>query len=257
MNPMPDSKMSFAQMAPAGDWLVVCDFDGTIAHVDVTDGVLSRFALPQWEEIEADWKAGRFGSRECMARQVDLVRAPREALDAYLDTVDIDPEFPAFVADCRARGLDVVVISDGIDYSIRRILSRYGLDDLPLASNSLELLGGDRYRLQFPEANAKCSAGSGTCKCRVSSRRANGRSRLLIGDGSSDFCLAAEADLVFAKDKLLQRCIERRLPHRACPDFASARRLLPQLERLSPRRVERAANPNHSPVISLENLVNG
>lgn len=254
---MADSSMSFAQMPPAGDWLVVCDFDGTIAHVDVTDGVLSRFALPQWEEIEADWKAGRIGSRECMARQVDLVRAPREALDRYLDSVTIDPDFPAFVADCRRRGLEVVVISDGIDYSIRRILSRYGLDDLPLASNSLELLGGDRYRLQFPEANTKCSAGSGTCKCRVSNRRANGRSRLLIGDGSSDFCLAAEADLVFAKDKLLKRCIERSLPHRACPDFASARRLLPLLDRVSPRASGRSNHPAHSPVISLETLVNG
>ena len=254
---MPDSKMSFAPSATAANWLVVCDFDGTIAHVDVTDGVLSRFALPQWEAIEADWKAGQIGSRECMARQVDLVRAPLEALDAYLDTVEIDPDFPAFVADCRAQGLEVVVISDGIDYSIRRILARHGVDDLPLASNSLELLGGDRYKLNFPEANAKCSAGSGTCKCRVSNRRASGRSRLLIGDGSSDFCLAAEADLVFAKDKLLTRCIERKLPHRACPDFASARRLLPQLGRLSQRGTDRAANRHLSPIISLETLVNG
>jgi 2-hydroxy-3-keto-5-methylthiopentenyl-1-phosphate phosphatase len=256
---MPDSKMSFAPPAPANDWLVICDFDGTIAHVDVTDGVLSRFALPQWEAIEADWKAGQIGSRECMARQVDLVRAPLDALNAYLDTVEIDPDFPAFVADCRARGLEVVVISDGIDYSIRRILARHGVDDLPLASNSLELLGGDRYKLNFPEANPKCSAGSGTCKCRVSSRRASGRSRLLIGDGSSDFCLAAEADMVFAKDKLLTRCIERKLPHRACPDFASARQLLPRLERLSLRRSRGGAelNPSVSPVISLETLVNG
>ena len=254
---MADSKMSFERSAPANDWLVICDFDGTIAHVDVTDGVLNRFALPQWEAIEADWKAGQIGSRECMARQVDLVRAPREALDAYLDTVEIDPDFPAFVADCRARGLEVVVISDGIDYSIKRILQRHGVDDLPLASNRLEFLGGDRYRLEFPEANAKCSAGSGTCKCRVSSRRASGRSRLLIGDGSSDFCLAAEADLVFAKDKLLTRCIEQRLPHRACPDFASALRLLPQLDRLSSRGNDRVARPNLNPVISLETLVNG
>ncbi|HWY24415.1 MAG TPA: MtnX-like HAD-IB family phosphatase [Nevskia sp.] len=246
--------MSFARSAPASDWLVVCDFDGTIAEVDVTDGVLNRFALPQWEEIEADWKAGRFGSRECMSRQVDLVRAPREALDAYLDTVRIDPHFPAFVADCRRMGLEVVVISDGIDYSIRRILARYGLDDLPLASNRLEMLGGDRYRLSFPDANPKCSAGSGTCKCKVSNRRASGRSRLLIGDGSSDFCLAAEADLVYAKDKLLARCIERGLPHRACPDFATARQLLP---RLSPSRVRSADMESHTPVISLETLVNG
>jgi 2-hydroxy-3-keto-5-methylthiopentenyl-1-phosphate phosphatase len=227
---MPDSPPLRVRPLQAADWLVICDFDGTIAHVDVTDGVLSRFALPEWEDIEAEWKAGRIGSRECMKRQVDLLRTPRAALDAYLDTVEIDPAFPAFVADCRARGLEVVVISDGIDYSIRRILGRHGLDDLLRASNRLVQLEGERYSLEFPDANPKCSAGSGTCKCRSSSRMASGRPRLLIGDGSSDFCLAGEADLVFAKHKLLQRCRERGLPHLACPDFTAARRLLPQLD---------------------------
>jgi 2,3-diketo-5-methylthio-1-phosphopentane phosphatase len=250
---MPDSPPLRVRPLQTADWLVICDFDGTIAHVDVTDGVLSRFALPQWEDIEAEWKAGRIGSRECMKRQVDLLRVSRADLDAYLDTVEIDPAFPAFVADCRARGLEPVVISDGIDYSIRRILGRHGLEDLLRASNRLVPLGEDRYSLEFPDANPKCSAGSGTCKCRSSNRMASGRSRLLIGDGTSDFCLAGEADLVFAKHKLLQRCIERGLPHRACPDFATARRLLPLLDKLQITGADRAV-PFTAPV---ETLVNG
>jgi 2-hydroxy-3-keto-5-methylthiopentenyl-1-phosphate phosphatase len=251
---MPDSPpLRVSPLQAAADWLVICDFDGTIAHVDVTDGVLGRFALPEWEDIEAEWKAGRIGSRECMKRQVDLLRVSRGALDTYLDTVEIDPAFPAFVADCQARGLEVVVISDGIDYSIRRILGRYGLDHLLRASNRLVQLGEDRYALEFPDANPKCSAGSGTCKCRSSNRMASGRPRLLIGDGTSDFCLAGEADLVFAKHKLLQRCIERALPHRACPDFTAARRLLPLLQHTHSSGAERAVSFN-APV---ETLVNG
>ena len=46
---------------------VVCDFDGTIALEDVTDGLLERFAEPRWRKIEAQWLAGEFGSQECMA----------------------------------------------------------------------------------------------------------------------------------------------------------------------------------------------
>ena len=53
---------------------VVCDFDGTIALEDVTDSLLDRFADPAWKHIEAQWLAGIFGSRECMARQVGISR---------------------------------------------------------------------------------------------------------------------------------------------------------------------------------------
>lgn len=219
---------------PGAGWLVVCDFDGTIAEVDVTDGILSRFAPPEWEAVEAEWKAGHITSRECMQRQIGLLRAPRKALDEYLDSVGIDPEFAGFVADCRRARLPLVVVSDGIDYAITRILKRHGLGRLPRASNRL-LASGEGFRLEFPYANLQCKAGSGTCKCAMSAARARrGARRLLIGDGSSDFCLAASADLVFAKSNLLKHCRERGLSHRACPDFATARRLLADLPREAP-----------------------
>lgn len=238
-------------------WLVVCDFDGTIANIDVTDGILSRFALPEWVDVEVEWKAGAIGSRECMRRQIDLLRVPREQLDAYLDTIEIDPHFGSFVAACRKLQLPLVVISDGIDYAIRRILQRHGLGDLPLASNRLVQIGESTYRLEFPDSNPHCRAGSGTCKCAVSAARTHGSKRLLIGDGSSDFCLASGADLVFAKTKLLQHCRDNALPHRACPDFAVAHQLLKEVDvpvrsPIALKRIWKAAHPPAGPAAALE-----
>src|SRR5258708_36358064 len=57
------------------------DFDGTIALEDTTDVILERFALPEWRVVEADWVAGLIGSRECLARQVDMIRARPDDLD--------------------------------------------------------------------------------------------------------------------------------------------------------------------------------
>ncbi len=241
----------------AAGWLVVCDFDGTIANIDVTDGILSRFALPEWVDVEVEWKAGAIGSRECMRRQVELLRVARPELDAYLDTIEIDPGFAAFVADCRRQQLPLVVISDGIDYAIRRILQRHGLGDLPLASNRLVQTGDDSYRLEFPDSDPQCRAGSGTCKCAVSASRAHGSKRLLIGDGSSDFCLAASADLVFAKTKLLKHCRDNCLPHHACPDFGVALQLLKQLDvpvrsPIALKRTWKAAHPPAPPAAAME-----
>ena len=214
-------------------WQIVCDFDGTIAMEDVTDSLLSRFAAPAWMDIEQEWKSGRIGSRECMLRQVDLIRGELDEIDAHLRRVAIDPAFFSFVDFCAANRVPLQVVSDGLDYSIRQILGRYGLGHLPLIANRLEFLGEGRYRLAFPYAREDCRAASGTCKCAVArAGAADGpgvRRTLLIGDGASDFCMATEADMVFAKDNLLAHCQTKNLPHAAFTNFTEARQLLSDL----------------------------
>ncbi len=209
------------------DWRVLCDFDGTIALEDVTDSLLERFALDGWQDIESAWKDGRIGSRECMAGQVALIRATKTELDDHLDGVAIDPAFPAFVALCRAVHVPLTVVSDGLDYAIRRILDRHGLAGLPILANRFEPAGPRRYRLAFPHANAACATASGTCKCKIAEDQTAGRAlSLLIGDGASDMCAAGSVDLVFAKDKLLAYCRDRGLPFVAFRDFIHAGDLL-------------------------------
>ncbi|WP_158240622.1 MtnX-like HAD-IB family phosphatase [Telmatospirillum siberiense] len=212
------------------NWRVLSDFDGTIALEDVTDSILERFASDDWQDIETDWKNGLIGSRECMARQIALIRASRKDLDDHLDQIAIDPAFPAFAAFCRTMDVPLTVVSDGLDYAIRRILGRYGLDDLPILANRLEVAGPARYRLSFPHANGACAKASGTCKCKIAEELTAGRAlSLLIGDGTSDMCAAGSVDLVFAKDKLLGHCRDQGLPFVAFDDFNHAHGLLATL----------------------------
>jgi 2,3-diketo-5-methylthio-1-phosphopentane phosphatase len=213
---------------------ILCDFDGTIATQDVTDSLLSRFAPPAWETIEAEWKAGRIGSRACMARQVALIRATPDAIDRHLAGIELDPHFAGFVRLAHAYGMPLSVVSDGLDYAIRTLLAREGLGDVPIIANHLERIGADRYRLLFPYAEPACSAASGTCKCAVAN--AAGTQTLLIGDGASDFCAAATVDLVFAKAALLDHCRAQGLPHVPCADFAEAQTLLAALAEERVRR---------------------
>lgn len=215
---------------------ILCDFDGTIATEDVTDSILSRFADPEWESIEAAWKAGAIGSRECMTRQVALIRATPEELDRHLDTIQLDRHFAGFVWLARTYGMPLTVVSDGLDYAIRALLAREGLGDLPVIANHLEPIGPDRYRLSSPHAEPSCRAASGTCKCAVAS--AADTRTILIGDGASDFCAGASVDLVFAKASLLDHCRARGLPHVACGNFAEAQTLLAAL---ADERVQRPA----------------
>lgn len=203
---------------------VLCDFDGTIALEDVTDAVLTALAAPEWLELERDWAAGRIGSRACMTGQVALLRAEWPDLDNVVDSVAIDPHFPAFARFCAQRGVPLVVVSDGLDYAIRRILAREGVD-LPIRANRLRRGFGGTWSLDTPFASGACEAEAAHCKC-LSLSAPPGTLTVVIGDGRSDACVASRADFVFAKSladgpsTLLRHCREQGLPHRAFESFA-------------------------------------
>lgn len=196
---------------------VFVDFDGTIVPSDATDQLLTRFADPSWLDIEADWKAGRIGSRECMTRQVDLIRATPEDYDAFVSEVAVDPAFPSFVAMCRSRNIAVTVVSDGLDRTIAAVLGKAGLD-VPYYANRLEHLGDRRWRLGFPYARSTCRTLSGNCKCQFPDA-ASEAVHVMIGDGRSDFCIAGRVDIVLAKGALADHCREQSIAHHAIGDF--------------------------------------
>jgi 2-hydroxy-3-keto-5-methylthiopentenyl-1-phosphate phosphatase len=203
---------------------VLVDFDGTIAPIDTTDLLLETYALPEWRLIEEDWKAGRIGSRECLVRQIDLVRATPAQMDSFIDGLQIDTGFARFVNLVEHLGHSVAVVSDGLDRTINNVLERNDID-VPHFANHLEWRGGDRWRLSFPYARSDCSALSGNCKCAFAEGQPR-QLKVLVGDGRSDFCLAGRADLVLAKSSLLKHCRANDLPHIAFDNFEHATVLL-------------------------------
>ena len=203
---------------------VFVDFDGTISLEDTTDVVLERFADPSWQKVEAEWLAGHIGSRECLKRQIELVRATPEELDALCEEIPLDPQFPELVALCRSHGIPVTVVSDGLDRQIKRMLSRMNVD-VPVLANRLTYAGDRRWTLEFPYANAGCEAGAGNCKCLALTKEPD-TLRILIGDGRSDFCASETADFVLAKSALAEHCQTNGVPFIVFGNFAGATPLL-------------------------------
>jgi 2-hydroxy-3-keto-5-methylthiopentenyl-1-phosphate phosphatase len=198
---------------------ITIDFDGTVTLGDTTDRMLERFAEPQWRDVEAEWADGHIGSRECLSRQAALLRASPGEIDAVLDIVETDPSFPRFVQEARALGATTKIVSDGFDRFIEPILARIGVK-IPLVCNRLLPAGPGSWRAEFPNANDDCRSESGVCKCATATAD---KFQLLIGDGRSDFCLAQESDLVFAKGKLAEFCREQQIPYRPIVSFRDAR----------------------------------
>lgn len=184
---------------------IICDFDGTITRGDTTDLVLDALANPAWQAIEEEWLAGRITAAACMRAQVALIGGSDADLDAVLDHVELDPGFVAFVAFCAAHKLTLSIVSDGVDRFIHRILARHRLSRLSdvVFANRMAGIPGARV-LEQPYAREGCAAGSGVCKCALAGAWSQPKwpTTVYVGDGRSDFCVSARADLLFAKGAL-------------------------------------------------------
>lgn len=208
---------------------VYCDFDGTITRGDTIDVLLEALADPKWHDIEAQWVKGEIGSRECMAMQVPLIKGGWDAMLQVLNNVQIDPTFPKFASWCRKNGVSLKVVSDGIDKVIHHILKREKIHVDNVWANHLVEHESGQLELTFPHAPQIAGCGSGLCKCKILANGSNRYVKVVIGDGRSDFCWSADADIVFAKTKLLKHCRESGIQAVPYEDFLSIRAALQEI----------------------------
>ena len=200
------------------------DFDGTITKKDVVDLILEHFASSDWRKVEQEWVDGKIGSRECLRRQIALVKVTREQLKKLDDHIEVDPAFFPFLKSAQNLGVPVTIVSDGFRIMIEQILrhasknadQRWEL--MPVFSNQLEWRGS-KVEARFPDGPV-CEHGCANCKPRViASRRLPGKQVIFVGDGHSDRFAAQAADLTFAKNKLLKFCEEKNLTHKKYSNF--------------------------------------
>jgi 2-hydroxy-3-keto-5-methylthiopentenyl-1-phosphate phosphatase len=201
---------------PAAQSQFWIDFDGTISSQDVLDELISRYAVDDsWKLLERRWQDGDIGSRDCLIGQFDLVRITPPELDALLNRMVLDPGAVTLFRLLDLHRVPVVILSDCVDFFIRRILRRYGFSHLEVRSNTAVFADGG-LRLYCPHENSACTFGAAHCKC--ASMDALGqpdRRSIYVGDGRSDLCASRKADLVFAKSVLTRLLDAEKIPYRA------------------------------------------
>lgn len=204
---------------------VLTDFDGTITRPDVGEALLEEFAPPDWWEIEEQHRARQIGTRETMARQFALLRVKQADLIRFVDAnVECDDTFRDFVAFCAGRGIQLEVVSEGLDFYVRYLMRKWDLR-IPARTNRAVFEGG-AIRIEYPWSDATCTL-CGTCKLlRLFELRTRGLRIAYVGDGASDLCPAIEADLLFAKAELARLCDEEEIAYEPFDRFADVQRIL-------------------------------
>ena len=196
------------------DYVIFCDFDGTITKEDTIDKLLENYAHPKWLEIEKLWELGVIGSKECLERQVKCIEnISNDDFNDFVNSIELDEHFKSFYnlavnkAEC-----EFYIVSDGFDILIKKILKNNGLSTIKIFSNTLKLENGI-LSPSFPLYKQECESGSGVCKCSVVQNICKGKKNIYIGDGRSDMCASRHADVLFAKKSLIDHCKSNNIDH--------------------------------------------
>ncbi len=193
------------------------DFDGTITREDVGDAFFLRFGGAACTDHVRAYREGRISARECFTREAgEILRLPLQEADAFARSKVLTPGFVEFVGYAGEHGLELHVLSDGLDFYIERILAANGLNGLSVFSNSLRL---DPLSVVFPYPAEECDR----CACCKRNIMLNltGEEDVLayIGEGYSDRCSVQFADIVFAKDDLQKFCQKENISYYPYTDF--------------------------------------
>ncbi len=206
-------------IAPEGKRIaVMCDFDGTITKGGVIDLLYRAFADSSCWELVDRWIRGEISTLDEMQGCFSTMKATRQEMEAILGRVEIDPGFPELVDFCKGRGYLLAILSDGLRWYIDYVLTHQGIGDLPIYANEIHFLE-DGYRITTPWYSPQTPRRGVSKPGIIQNYRDMGYKVVFIGDGLSDIEAVDAADLLYARDELLEYCQKRGIPAIAFTDM--------------------------------------
>lgn len=194
------------------------DFDGTVTHRDVGNGIFSRFIRKElqeqnWhEEILTEWKAERISSRDCLIQECANSVATEDEMRHELENYNLTPGFVETAKFCRDNGIPLMILSDGLDYYIEYILAKYGLSFVEYRANHMFFTDGT-LGVDFPHYAGGCGR-CGNCKrSHIDTNKKNGETLIYAGDGYSDRYAIKSVDVVFARRDLARYCSKENIAY--------------------------------------------
>jgi 2,3-diketo-5-methylthio-1-phosphopentane phosphatase len=226
---------------------IFIDFDGTISKNDVGNAFFREFGGEICTSSIAEYRSERISAKELFRREVASiglldVQKARE----FLQRQQIDESFRRLVEFCRAKGIELRIVSDGLDYYIGAILSRFGLDAVSFFANRFELINhenpdfvGTTPCISFPYDDAECTR-CACCKRNIMLTKSGEEDLIVyVGEGYSDRCPVQYADVVFAKDDLQKFCQQKNISYflyRSFDDVVERLQVLHAKKRIRLRR---------------------
>ncbi len=208
--------------------LVQCDFDGTITEEDVSFYLLDTFAAGDWRYLLKQYRERQISVNSFNGQAFAMIKASEQTLlDFIKGKIKIRAGLDQLIACCRRKGFSLVIVSNGLDFYIKTILTGLGLRDIKVfAAQTRFTTTGIETKYIDPEGN---QLEDNFKNAYLRSFLREGYRVVYIGNGFSDVSPAREAHHIFARDELLAYCEEMKL---GCIPFVDFNDIAQRLELL-------------------------
>ncbi|MBN1638283.1 MAG: MtnX-like HAD-IB family phosphatase [Ignavibacteriales bacterium] len=211
---------------------IFVDFDGTISPVDVGEEIFLKFG----DKIEAQniierWINKEINSYTSWNLLCETIKNFNQTdFDDFIDSIKLEPSFKNLINFCSENNFDLCILSDGLDYYIKRILTNENIFDIPVFSNQILIDNENKLRPIFPFTDEECKR-CGNCKRNhILNFSDDSDYTVYIGDGNSDTCPAQHCDFIFAKKSLLKFCEINRISYYPFKNFNEVVTILNELK---------------------------
>jgi 2-hydroxy-3-keto-5-methylthiopentenyl-1-phosphate phosphatase len=200
---------------------IFCDFDGTITEGDNIVTLIKQFAPPEASVLTSDVLSGKISIREGVEQMFSTIPSSKkeEMKNFVLDNTTIRDGFSEFIQYVKNQKYELKVVSGGLDFFVHPILEEY-LPSSSILCNRTDF-SGETVKIHWDHScDHNCSNDCGMCKPSVMRKFSNLDDFIIvIGDSITDLQIAKEANLIFARDFLKDKCEELALPYHPFSNF--------------------------------------
>jgi len=197
---------------------IITDFDNTMSTVDLIDRLIVKIFGEKGEKLVSDWESMKIGAVFAHKQMEKNQKFTNEIIKETAKETGLEKGIHELLDYCKENDIALIVVSDGFDVYIDDVLSRNNLSDLPVYCNKTVFSNG-RMEIKHPFGSDECDF-CGHCKDKTLDMLVDENDYVIyVGDGNSDFCAAMKADVVFAKNELLDFCKKRKLFYFEFRDF--------------------------------------
>ena len=193
---------------------ILVDFDGTITTEDTNDKLIDLHMNDTIKNLWNDYRNKKISLLNLMELEFKEVKITEEEyIDFILKEFHMTEGFLEFYKNIVKNDIPFAVVSGGFDNGIKPFLAKHGVHNVDIYANSF-VFNDDITVKFYDDENPDCHGGGPWGNCKVKHYRNYKKKKeivIFIGDGTTDKCISEVADIVFAKDDLLDYCRKKGL----------------------------------------------
>ncbi len=195
--------------------VIFCDFDGTVTEKDNIVAIMEEFAPDGWKPIVNDILNENISIREGVGKLFSRIPSDKkeEIIEFVLTRSKIRDGFQEFIDFTKKENIPLYIVSGGIDFFVHPVL-KDKLNPEQIICNHSDF-SDEQINITWPnKCDELCQNDCGCCKpsfIRKVDNQFSNYQKIVIGDSISDLQASKLADVVFARDYLIEKCEENKI----------------------------------------------